>query len=276
MRRRDFLKCMGAGLCTASAGAYAAYFDPRWLEYTQKAALLPGAVQPLRLLHLSDLHASPSVPLDIIAQALDLGLAHKPDLICLTGDYVTGRLDDLEGYRRILERLPHAGPAYAVLGNHDGGIWAGERGGYANTRGIMRLLEDSGIHLLHNRSELLQLSGRELRIVGVGDGWAGAFDARSAFAGLPPHEPRVVLCHNPDFKEPLAEYGWQLMLSGHTHGGQIRVPFLHAAPFAPVRDKRFVDGLYDWEGRRLHITRGVGSYMGIRAFCRPEVSMLLV
>ena len=84
---------------------------------------------------------------------------------------------------------------------------------------------------------------------------------------------RIVLSHNPDTKKPLAAYGWDLLLCGHTHGGQIGLPFF-SARFAPVKDKRFIAGLYQWQGRHLHITKGVGSGFRIRFNCRPEVSLL--
>jgi predicted MPP superfamily phosphohydrolase len=81
------------------------------------------------------------------------------------------------------------------------------------------------------------------------------------------------MCHNPDGKDLLSNDRWDLMLSGHTHGGQARIPGLDP-PWTPVLDKRFVAGLYQWEGRRLFITRGLGSPNRIRAFCRPEASIL--
>ena len=82
----------------------------------------------------------------------------------------------------------------------------------------------------------------------------------------------MVVAHNPDSKDYLKDYRWDLLLSGHTHGGQIVLPFVQN--FAAVRDKRFIAGLYRWEGRQIYITRGVGSLMGIRFNCRPESSIL--
>jgi predicted MPP superfamily phosphohydrolase len=84
----------------------------------------------------------------------------------------------------------------------------------------------------------------------------------------------VLLSHNPDVKEEVAPRHWQLMLSGHTHGGQLRVPWLGATPFAPVRDKRFVAGLHRWNDRWIHVTKGVGNVYGMRINCPPEISFL--
>ena len=84
----------------------------------------------------------------------------------------------------------------------------------------------------------------------------------------------AILVGDPDCKEDLSGYEWDLMLCGHTHGGQLIVPILGQRPFAPVRDKRFVEGLHKWESRQIHITRGVGNLHGMRFNCRPEVSIL--
>jgi hypothetical protein len=109
----------------------------------------------------------------------------------------------------------------------------------------------------------------------LGDLWAHEFDAAKAFGGKNASLdlPRIMLSHNPDTKDRLVQDNWDLMLSGHTHGGQIELPFL-GTPFAPVRDRRFVKGLHTWNGRLIHVSKGVGSVYGIRINCRPEVSLI--
>jgi predicted MPP superfamily phosphohydrolase len=97
----------------------------------------------------------------------------------------------------------------------------------------------------------------DLTLVGVGDLWSGEFDVQRAFERVAPDAAVLVLCHNPDGKQPLAAFSWQLMLSGHTHGGQGCIPGISPV-WAPVSDKRFIAGLYGWEGRQLFITRGLG------------------
>ena len=109
--------------------------------------------------------------------------------------------------------------------------------------------------------------------MGLRDLWSGAFDADCAFETVDGSSPTVVLCHNPDGKKYFRERQWDLMLSGHTHGGQARIPGI-TPQWAPVSDKRFIAGLYAWENRHLFITRGLGSPKHVRAFCRPEVSII--
>ena len=98
-------------------------------------------------------------------------------------------------------------------------------------------------------------------------------DARAAFSEVVLEHPIVLLNHNPDGKDAVGLYPWQLMLSGHTHGGQVIVPFL-GPRYAPVDDKRYVEGLKPWGTRQIHVSRGVGNVWSVRFRCRPEVTLL--
>ena len=258
--------------------SYPCYCEPRWLEKTERRVHLTRARldSPVRLLHLSDLHASFIVPQSLIQHAITLGLHEQPDLICITGDFITFRHDfDRQVYVRAMQRLSAVAPVFAVLGNHDGGTWARKRRGNWDHTFVERMLEESGVRLLHNRSERVQVRGGALTVVGVGDLWSGEVVARRAFDGVRGKGPIVLLAHNPDTKDTLGSYEWDLMLSGHTHGGQIIVP-LEGSRYAPVVDKRYVAGLKPWGTRQIHVTRGVGNVGGVRFRCRPEVSTLLV
>ena len=270
--RRRFL----GGLSFAAAGTlgYAHFFEAEWLQKSfVTVPLSQGTRPPLKLLHLSDLHASPVVSLRYIRKALEAALKWKPDLICVTGDFVTGRFREQERYAEILRRLPQSAPTFASLGNHDGGRWSTEDGGYTTVAWVSELLDKSGIELLRNRSATARIAGRELNLVGLGDFWAEDFDPQRGFHQRPQGE-TILLSHNPDTKEHLGLFDWHLMLSGHTHGGQLRVPYFGATPFAPVRDKRFVAGLHRWNERWIHVTRGIGTVFGLRINCPPELSFL--
>lgn len=269
-------RILGLGAATALTGcAYPTLLEPRWLETTHTRVPIQGhASSTARILHLSDLHASAVVPWSLIESAIDTGLAHKPDLICLTGDFITDRKEtDTPRYVPILRRLSAAAPTFAVLGNHDGGSWATLRGGHADHRYVDRLLEDAHIELLHNRSRRLDLPQGRLSLAGVGDYWSNEADAAHAMRGTTPSLTTLVLCHNPDAKELLRFHEWHLMLCGHTHGGQIIVPF-DGPRYAPVHDKRYVAGLNPFGARHIYTTRGVGNILGVRLGCRPEVTLL--
>jgi predicted MPP superfamily phosphohydrolase len=269
---------MGAVGAGTTAICYPCFYEPRWLETTERRVDLTRARlrNPIRLLHLSDLHASLVVPLSMIQNAISLGLNQAPDLICLTGDFITFRHDfDSPAYVRALKRLSSAAPTFAVLGNHDGGSWSRYRRGNSDHKAVERILEESGVRLLHNRSERVRVRDERLTLVGVGDLWSREIDGCRAFSEARDEEPIVLLAHNPDSKEQLRPYQWDLMLSGHTHGGQVIVT--HAgARYAPVADKRYIAGLKPWGSRQIHVTRGVGNVGGVRFRCRPEVSTLAI
>ena len=274
-RRRAICSLLGAG---AAAVSYPCYFEPRWFETVRRWVRLKRAnlAKPVRIVQLSDFHASRFVPMSMIERAITLAVAEKPDLVCLTGDFITGKSGfSAEEYVRALKRLSTAARAFAVLGNHDGGSWAADHRGWSDRRLVERILEESGVELLHNRSERLQTGDSRLSLVGVGDLWSDEIDVAHAFAGVDSREPVVLLAHNPDSKDILWKCRWDLMLSGHTHGGQVIMPFAQSS-YAPVVDQRYVAGLKPWGTRWIHVTRGVGNLGGVRFRCRPEISVLTV
>jgi predicted MPP superfamily phosphohydrolase len=271
--RRKLLSLIPVAGC---APVYAFGLEPNWLERTIHRVKLPckSLTSDVRVLHLSDLHASHSVPFGLIEKSVDLGLDAKPDVICLTGDFVTDAtpFDEAE-YARILRRLSSAAPTFASLGNHDGGGWSEWAGGFKDTSVVRALLSTANVPVLHNRSELVRVRDQSIRFAGVGDLWSDDVDADRAFADVSSDDPAILLAHNPDTKDVLADKPWDLMLSGHTHGGQVVLPML-GERFVPIRDKRFIAGLKQWNGRQVYVTRGVGSIRGVRVNCRPEVTVL--
>jgi len=275
MNRRTFAISL-LGL-SASAPVYARFGEPEWLKFHQVECTLfaDRQAEPVRLLHLSDLHASPPVPKRLIERAIDAGLAAKPDIVCLTGDFVTvGGAFDSAWLERQLARIAAAAPAFACLGNHDGGRWASRYRGFRSPSSIGALVRSSGVRLLHNENCEVNIKSRSFDLVGLADLWSGEMQPKVAFPA-PSSKKVVVMSHNPDTKDVLQDYGWQLMLSGHTHGGQLSVPYF-GTPFAPVRDHRYVEGLKPWNGRQIQVTTGVGNLYGMRFNCRPEVSFLLL
>lgn len=270
--RRQLL--LGGAPC-ALAAAYPILVEPRWFEVTRTGVALKGIRHHgIRILHLTDLHASWAVPMPSIREAIQIGLRENPDLILLTGDFISHRDDFDDGaYVTALRKLTAHSPTFAVLGNHDGGSWAKDHRGFAGHLKVERILEDAGVELLHNRAAQARVRDLPITLVGVGDLWSNELFANRAFQSVAEGPPTILLAHNPDAKELLAAFPWDLMLSGHTHGGQVIVPF-QGPRYAPVKDKRFVAGLGEWNGRQIYVSRGVGSVGGIRFRCRPEVTIL--
>lgn len=273
MTRRKFLTA--TGLSTVGGLLYGGAVEPRWLAVTRPVVPLGrGEAAALRILHLSDLHASPVVSLEFLAAAVAKGLALRPDLVCLTGDFITRGHAALDGYAEVLRPLSAAAPAFACLGNHDGGLWAARKRGSADTTPVREVLRRAGIVLLHNAAQTVRVRGREVRLVGLGDLWAGELQPSLAFADPPPRAtPTLVLAHNPDARAALRAYAWDLLLCGHTHGGQVKLPLIGPLVL-PIRDRRFAEGLCRWEGRWIYVTRGVGNLWGVRFNCPPEITLL--
>lgn len=271
----------GAGLAGAAALGYMRFGEADWFEQTITSCATGRTADenPLRVLHLSDLHASDVVPLEMIARAVKLGIEMKPDLVVMTGDFWTTKFHRINAYAEVLRPLSDTAPTFAVAGNHDGGGWAQWASGWNTLHPLRELLKGAGITLLWNESSALELGKRRVTLLGVGDWWAGDCAPFRTFASAgerQSNELRLVLNHNPDAKDDFADYDWDVMCCGHTHGGQLLIPLTGGTPFAPVQDHNYVAGLNPWQGRQIFTTRGVGNLHGMRFNCRPEISLLLV
>ncbi len=277
-RRQFFGRMAAIGAATAAGYSYTRYIEPRWLEVNHEK-LAKGKLhkhQGIKILHLSDFHASSTIPYELINKAIGLGLQENPDIICLTGDYITTKLHNQKNYQKILVQLPKVAPTFACIGNHDGGTWAGKHGGYKDISKVSNLLRSSDIQVLVNQRQNITVKQTKIQIVGLGDLWAEELKAESVLDNKRKDDsPIIVLSHNPDSKDALIHFDWDLMLCGHTHGGQLKIPILGATPFAPVKDHSMVEGLHFWFERYIHITRGVGNVYGMRFNCRPQVSVII-
>ncbi|PAW83501.1 MAG: hypothetical protein B9S29_05565 [Opitutia bacterium Tous-C2FEB] len=279
--RRAFLGLLAVGGAGLASATYARYLEPDWLDVAEVTLdpLRFPAPRGLRILHLSDLHFGPHVPLALIERAVTLGLAQRPDLIALTGDFVTGRLRETAAYAAVLRRLAAVAPTFACLGNHDAIVATGPVGEVARTAAVVRLLREARADVLINETREVAVRGGRIRVSGLGDLWTGQNHPARCLTPTrgPGREPlaHVLLNHNPDGRLAAMPYHWDLMLCGHTHGGQLGVPGV-AEWLAPVSDKSHIEGLRERSGRLIHITRGVGSLYGVRLFCRPQVSLLVV
>ena len=232
--RRRFLQATAATIATGSGFGYMHYWEPGWFELIRhRLAFFKDNAAPFKILFLADLHYSRFVPLSLISDAIALGIEQKPDLILLGGDYV-------------LFDMP------------------------LNFSAFGETLKSVGITVLFNQATVIATPNRQFELVGTGDLWAGQCKPPPASEA---NLPRLMLAHNPDSKEVMRDEPWDLMLCGHTHGGQLRVPLV-GEPFAPVEDKRYVAGLNAFGERHIYTTRGVGSLYGLRLNCRPEVTML--
>ena len=274
LTRRRFFGLLGGG--ATALGYYTWSVEPHWVEFVHRDLPIPGLPDSLvgkTLVQLSDLHVGPSVDSAFLERSLRMVNDLRPDLVCITGDFMTcDGGEQVDEAARVLESLavPPMG-CFAVLGNHDYGHGGGQffcRGDIADR--LVSRLTDLGIITLRNAS---RMTGG-LRVIGLDDWWKKRFDTAPVAEDLASPTPSVVLSHNPDTVDlpGLAGYrGW--ILSGHTHGGQCKPPFL-PPPVIPVRNKRYTAGAFDLgDGRHLYINRALGSLRHVRFNVRPEVTV---
>jgi predicted MPP superfamily phosphohydrolase len=258
--------------------AYGRGIEPTWLELTRHEVAipdLPQAFEGFRLVHLTDLHAGSSVCFNHLDRAIEVANAQAADLIALTGDFIHKGHRYIERVAAAVSRLSARHGVVAVLGNHDFAVRNAL--GVRSIKRLHRLVEEAlvgaGIQVLRNRARPIQLHGKTLNVVGVDDLWSGACDVETAFQGLCGSSPRVLLAHNPRTVERLHGRRCDLILSGHTHGGQINWPGL--GRFLLGRHgKRFAAGMYQYHNSLLYVNRGVGHGFRFRFGARPEVAVL--
>jgi predicted MPP superfamily phosphohydrolase len=265
----------------AGAGAtavYARHIEPFWPVVERRDMDLPGLDRRLvgrKILHLSDLHVARNASIDYLRRELRRASKLHPDLIVMTGDYIThGRSIDLDMLRALLGELRARLGIWAVLGNHDWGAVQPHRnrGSARIAERIVGVLEDKGVHVLQDAATRIEDRGAVLQLVGLDDLWGSPCDVEAAFADVDPALPTILLTHNPDAIDLVGARHWHWMLSGHTHGGQVRVP-LWGALRLPVRNRQYDAGLFTLGERRLYVNRGLGYLVQVRFNCRPEMTL---
>ncbi|MGN0836247.1 MAG: metallophosphoesterase [Akkermansia sp.] len=227
------------------------------------AEALPGA-GPLRIALITDVHNR----IDLLEQAVELTAREQPDLIIFGGDfvYIVERFSRTRAAILHLRRLAGIAPTYAIYGNQD----------YEMQPAFERVFAAAGIPILRNQGlDWRCPNGSTLRIVGLGD-WNEGDERPDAClppgGNAAPRPPLLLLSHDPESRHLLRDYGWDLMLCGHTHGGQIANPFtgrgISFRSDMPEGHYRF-DG-----GRHIYVSRGVGASFRMRFFCPPEINII--
>lgn len=223
---------------------------------------LPRKLDGFRIIHLSDIHHSPFTGVEHIERVVKVTNRLHPDLIVLTGDYVSHHTEYVAPVAELLGRLEAPHGVHACLGNHDH---------WTDADLVIRHFRDEGINLLVNEGFRLEAGEAAFWLAGVDDHMVGKTDVPASLLGSFPDEMKMLLAHNPIIFREAARYGVDLTLSGHTHGGQIRVRDAEKG-IIPRRRKA---GLHRNRGSQLYITRGIGTVVvPVRYQCPPEISLL--
>jgi len=223
----------------------------------------------LRIGFVADTHVGPFTAAEDVARATALLAREAPDLLLLGGDYVSDSPRHAGPAAAVLGELARRAPlgAYAVLGNHD----AGER--HRDAR-VTTALRDAGIVVLRNEAAAVETGRGALWIAGVDEAIMATADPVRTFAAIPSGAAALALWHEPDYAEQTAALGAFAQLSGHSHGGQVRLPGVGPL-MLPAGGRRYVLGLNRAAGMPVYTTRGVGVYLPpIRLNCPPEVTLV--
>jgi len=273
MNRRKFIKVgFGLGATVTLTGLYSWQISPYQLEFVKlKMAIrnLPQELVGKTLIQVSDMHVGNRFDWNYLLKSLELAKSYQPDFVVYTGDFTSFENDKQYSQLQTVLKSAVLGKigSFAILGNHDYGHgWSNET--VAST--TCEILEKAGISPLRN--EIGKSDG--INFLGMDDYWGLNFGPEKMMATHDPSVANIVLCHNPDVCDLNLwdnYQGW--ILAGHTHGGQVKPPFL-PPPILPVKNKAYDAGEIDLkDGRTLYINRALGHMYPIRFNVRPEITV---
>ena len=270
LSRRKPLRMLGYGAIGSSVPLlgciYASRIETEWVQVqrVQIPLRMAGAyLEGFKIALLSDFHLYPTTRIELIERAVEMANQLKPDLVALGGDYVQGSVDAIFDLAPALARLDATYGVFCILGNHD--HWKGDEV-------VEQGLRESGLHLLRNEGLTLSVGRKTVYLAGLDDGWMGRQDLERGLEKQPPGVPTILLMHEPDFVDSFVGRGRiDLQLSGHSHGGQVRFPFI-GSPFLPPYGRKYDKGLYRVANTWLYTTVGLGVTAPVRFNCPPEVT----
>lgn len=271
LNRRHFLRGMGYGTLGLGGLTVGGYFYGTRVEINRvrlERVTIPirglgSSMDGLRIVMLSDFHLYPTTTKEEIQAAVDLANSTQPDLAVLLGDYVQKRADAIFDLAPILAQLNPRLGIFSIIGNHD--HWKG-------VNVVLQGLKESGLPVLRNSGRTLKIGKRLLYLAGVDDGWVKQSDLAAAMDGVPSDALTICLMHEPDFADQFStDPRIALQLSGHSHGGQVRVPYF-GPPLLPPYGRKYDQGLYRVRDMWLYTNVGIGVTVPIRINCPPEVT----
>jgi predicted MPP superfamily phosphohydrolase len=272
--RRQFLQIAGGlgiavGIPSAVEIGYATRIEPRRVAIEERPIRiprLPTAFEGFRIALFSDIHLYPFTPIQVVRDAVKLANSFRPDLVILPGDFVWREVGAAFDLVPVLSQLNPAHGAFAVLGNHDHRM---------GPQIVAQALGQAGIRLLCNEGVIIQRAHDSIYLAGIDSAWGGTPLPVAAFENRRGDLISIVAVHEPDFIRTLVpRFPVDLQLSGHSHGGQVRLPFLGPLILPPMGEI-YDMGLYTVGTAQLYTTRGIGTVgVNVRFNCPPEVTAI--
>ena len=275
INRRKFIRLAAAGAAgvLAADGILLQPNRPRIVNQQIVLRRWPERLNGLTIALLSDFHYDPLFSAHPIHAAISMVNAAKPDLIVLTGDFVSVPILEAgakgalaaEPCAELLRQMRAPMGSWACLGNHDA---------FSDPVRVMGALRNSGIQVLANQAVPLEKDGARFWLTGVNDVMAGIADVQGTLRNVPPTEATVMLVHEPDFADHVKRFPVDLQLSGHSHGGQVRIPGLLPL-YLPELARKYDMGLYKIGELTLYTNPGLGTVrLPVRLNCPPEITVL--
>jgi predicted MPP superfamily phosphohydrolase len=256
-------------VAVAGVSAYARLVEPYsyWISETDIFIRdLPERFENFRLTQLTDIHHSRILGIEEVRSVVALAQQTRPDMFVLTGDYTTSYRRFIEPCAEALAPLNAPEGVWAVLGNHDH---------YTDPELTTRALERQHIAVLNNAHTTLQRGPDSLQLSGIDDWSWNAVDWPRAFTGLKPTAPTILLSHQPAVLDLEQTQNVSLILSGHTHGGQVRFPFVGAPALYATNELKYDRGLFRRGATQLYVSSGTGVIgLPVRFGARPEIAVL--
>jgi predicted MPP superfamily phosphohydrolase len=271
-RRRVFLRrCLGGAVGLGAAGLGYSLLEAGWIRIQRTTLSIPRLPLPFngtKIALLADIHHGPFTSLEYVHRVVQLTNSLSPDVVLLGGDYVHRNRQYIRPCLQALSLLKSPWGIYGVLGNHD--HWEGAE----ETREAMKA---NKIVEMTNSGVWIERNGARLRLSGVGDFMEDVQDLDNALADTQQTEAAILLSHNPDFVDSITDRRVGLVLSGHTHGGQIVLPVV-GAPRVPSRyGQKYLRGLIKTPYTQVFVTRGLGTITPpLRFCCRPEITFITI
>lgn len=270
--------CGRLGFCTA--WAVDPYGGPKeWVEVVEldlHIKKLPDAFVDKRIIHISDLHCSRTVSSRYLGHCIKRINQLNADIVVLTGDYITYdiRGNFSEKVISLISRISSSHGIYACMGNHDYGVdgFFGPLLRHQRFHNLINGMQQHGIKVLRNESAVLEIDGKALWFVGLGDLWADDFEPEKAFDRVRTTDGAVItLAHNPESLLHMDGFGYDAVLSGHTHGTTFQFSKWFGGPV--MKRHRYRAGLYSLGGRKLYVNRGLGRHGRVLFNARPEITV---
>lgn len=263
-------------------GIYVHFIEPRLLKITHNKIpikKLPKSFENFRIAQISDLHFGPTNRSEaFLKKCVEKINNLNPDIVAVTGDFIQWEQKDAKTVAGILSSLQARDGIFAVLGNHDYGICHQNEQPTdpISYEEIIKEFETAGIHVLHNERTALKRGEDFLEIAGLGDYWTLHFKPEKAFEGFQykiDHHAIILLSHNPDSIFELEAFPFDLMLSGHAHGGQVTIPLIGPVN-VPLKHKSLRKGLHKIGNKWLYSNRGLGFVFKMRLLSPPEITCI--